>query len=315
MKSNDSVRVYGHSMLIHFGSTGESQASTSLKLDTDGITFSLDKASKAITVTSHGLGAERRLETFGSENLASAAFGYLKNEHTRYARRRLLIGWYKGALRWVLGPLLLFVFILAAFTAVGNAQIEPSVASVKPSATLAAAQTQGQSPSQAEPVTKLSPDSKLLAKALQDGVASDKYSVQLSAGDKGTLFVFSDPLCPYCQRLEGQLEKLAADYTIHIFPVSVIGGEDSTAQLGPVLCGTAPAARAERWKKATGGNIDRSATGCAESTEILTANNEFFRAMQFDGTPAIVNVLGQQFPSSTRATAENITQWLQGASR
>ncbi|MBA6105252.1 DsbC family protein [Pseudomonas monteilii] len=318
MKSNDNVRVFGHSLLIHFGSTGESQAISTIDLDSRGVSFSLSPVEKIITAQLHDSGAVVPIESFATEQLANAGYQYLQGQLKRYMRQRRCAAWYKGAIRWVFGPLLAFVFVVSVNTAVTTSLVNRSVASSAPTL---AVQQQGLPPSgqvadsssrplaEATRTAKPRPDSKLLANALRDGVASNKYSVQLSSGSKGSLYVFSDPLCPYCQRLEPQLEQLMADYTVHVFPVSVIGGNASQKQLGPMLCGT-PDARAGLWKQAIAGGSDKETTSCDQAAEVLEANNEFFRAMLFDGTPVIVNEHGKEFPTTQRATAENIKQWL-----
>lgn len=320
MKSNDNVRVVEHSMLVHFGSTGESHTISTIDLATQGVSFCLQKGEKAITVQRHGSDVVQTIESFGTDQLASAGFAHLQHQLNRYAKKRRLTAWYKGLIKWVLGPLLAFILVVSL-----NAAITAAVApgSVPAGLTPVAVQHSDLSPEPAivskaserlaaesviEPVLPR-PDSKLLANALRDGVAANKYSIQLSSGPKGDLFVFSDPLCQYCQRLETQLEKLTDDYTIHVFPVSVIGGDDSAKQLGPVLCSEANA-RADLWKQAISSTREKQPAPCEQASEVLAANNEFFRALLFEGTPVIINAQGHEFPSNQRATAENITQWI-----
>ncbi|MHC5208799.1 thioredoxin domain-containing protein [Pseudomonas chlororaphis] len=323
MKSNDNVRVVEHSMLVHFGSTGESQKISTIDLATQGVSFCLQKNDRAISLQRHDTGAIQTIESFATEQLASAGFAHLQHQLNRYARKRRFAAWYKGTIKWALGPLLAFIFVVSlnsAVTTTGQPQRAVTEAELVDG-------TQDRSPALAPalapaihpPVAvvaprpaKPRPDSKLLASALRDGVATNKYSIQLSSGSKGDLYVFSDPLCQFCQRLETQLEKLTADYTIHMFPVSVIGGDDSQKQLGPLLCSEADA-RQGLWKQAISGTREKQVVSCEQATEVLTANNEFFRAMLFEGTPVIVNAQGQEFPSTQRATAENITQWIAGS--
>ncbi|MNJ26523.1 disulfide isomerase/thiol-disulfide oxidase [compost metagenome] len=313
MKSNDNVRVVGNSMLIHFGSTGESQAISTVDLATPGVSFCLQKQERSISVQRHGSGVVQTLEVFPTEQLASNGFANLKQQLDSHARKRRLTAWYKGGIKWVIAPVLAFIFVVTLNTAVTAAVVPGGVPQVPvqhpalPPALNSAPQLPAAAVAPRSEKTR--PDSKLLANALRDGVAASKYSIQLSSGTKGDLYVFSDPLCPFCQRLEKQLDQLTADYTIHMFPVSVIGGEDSQKQLAPVLC-SATEARAELWKQAISGNREKQVTSCDQATEVLEANNEFFRAMLFEGTPVIVNSLGHEFPSNQRASAENISDWV-----
>ncbi|MHC8403563.1 DsbC family protein [Pseudomonas sp. MDT1-17] len=317
MKSNDNVRVVEHSMLVHFGSTGESQTISTIDLATQGVSFCLQKNEKAITVQRHGSDVVQTIESFGTEQLASAGFAHLQHQLNRYAKKRRLTAWYKGAIKWVLSPLLAFILVVSLNAAVTAAVAPGAVPAGQPPVAVQHSDLPPALPPAIQPPVaevaprsvKPRPDSKLLINALRDGVATNKYSTQLSNGPKGELYVFSDPLCPYCQRLETQLEKLTGDYTIHVFPVSVIGGDDSQKQLGPMLCSEANA-RAGLWKQAVSSTREKQSASCEQASEVLAANNEFFRAMLFEGTPVIINAQGREFPSNQRATAENITQWV-----
>ncbi|MDQ0655232.1 DsbC family protein [Pseudomonas cedrina] len=320
MKSNDYVRVVEHSMLVHFGSTGESQTISTIDLASQGVSFCLQKGEKAITVQRHGSDVVQTIESFGTEQLASAGFAHLQHQLNRYAKKLRLTAWYKGAIKWVLSPLLAFILVVSLNAAV-TAAVAPGVvpaglppvaiqhSDISPELAVASMASERRAAESLPTPAKPRPDSKLLANALRDGVAANKYSIQLSSGPKGDLYVFSDPLCPYCQRLETQLEKLTDDYTIHLFPVSVIGGDDSIQQLGPMLCSEANA-RAALWKQAISSSREKQPASCEQASEVLAANNEFFRAMLFEGTPVIINAQGREFPSNQRATAENITQWI-----
>lgn len=90
-------------------------------------------------------------------------------------------------------------------------------------------------------------DPKVVREAIKAGVATGKYSVKLSEGAKGTVYIFSDPSCPHCQKFEPELEQLAADHTVEIFPVSVIGGEGSAKPIAQMLCAPVEQ-RASMWK-------------------------------------------------------------------
>lgn len=62
------------------------------------------------------------------------------------------------------------------------------------------------------------------------------FTVQYSSGHARTLYVFADPECPNCQRLEPALNAAAGEYNVVVFPVAVIGKEKSIASVAPVLC-------------------------------------------------------------------------------
>ncbi|WP_109514249.1 DsbC family protein [Pseudomonas ovata] len=69
-------------------------------------------------------------------------------------------------------------------------------------------------------------------------LAADRqlFTIQYSSGHARTLYVFADPECPNCQRLEPALNAAAGQYNVVVFPVAVIGKEKSIASVAPVLC-------------------------------------------------------------------------------
>ncbi|MEB0221367.1 DsbC family protein [Pseudomonas sp. AB12(2023)] len=319
MKSLDCARLFEHRIFIHFGSTGESRTVSTLRLD-EGISLKLGSDGKCIVAIYHGTDVWLPIESFSSEQLALAAFTNLQSLVKRYARYRQLANACKTVIRWFLAPVVGFMVVLALNTAVTSVIVGNHLPTVSPPipATLSGVAVRPPQSSGSAAMTTASakprPDSKALSKALHDGVAANKYSVQLSNGPKGTLYVFSDPLCPYCQRLESQLEKLSADLTVQVFPVSVIGGEDSKKRLAALFCG-GTADRGAAWKESIAGrHPSGEAIDCDNLNEVLAANNEFFRAMLFAGTPVILNEQGIEFPANQRAEADNIKSWVVGNS-
>lgn len=71
---------------------------------------------------------------------------------------------------------------------------------------------------------------------LQMAAERKLFTVEYSSGHARTLYVFADPQCPNCQRLEPALEAAAKDFNVVVFPVTVIGREKSIASITPVLC-------------------------------------------------------------------------------
>lgn len=71
---------------------------------------------------------------------------------------------------------------------------------------------------------------------LQMAAERKLFTVEYSSGHPRTLYVFADPECPNCQRLEPALEAAAKDFNVVVFPVAVIGREKSIASITPVLC-------------------------------------------------------------------------------
>lgn len=301
--SCDIIRPFEKSLFVQFGSTGELQNMSTLRLD-QGVTFSLD--GNAIQARYHNTSEPFLVERFSSDSLASTAFQHLQATVKRYARYRRFAAFGKNVVKWGVAPVILVILALAMNLAVTRAVSENT-----------AGQFGGQGapmlPFPANPGTLRQPIAlpSELAKAMADGVKAGKYSVQLSKGRKGTLYVFSDPSCSYCQDLEPELDKLAKDYTIHVFPVTVIGGQLSLYRVAKLLC-VKPEARAALWKKVVDGN-DPQGGVCVGGTAAVTANNQIFRVMRFVGTPTLINAAGETTPVSIPNTADAIHQWIAGS--
>ncbi|HGW6618113.1 TPA: thioredoxin fold domain-containing protein [Escherichia coli] len=158
----------------------------------------------------------------------------------------------------------------------------------------------------------------LRAESLKKAAVSGRYTVTLSTGHQRTLYVFSDPLCPYCRKLEPVLDVLAQDYNVEIFPVSVIGSTDSQKLLSPLLCQPA-AERLAHWKSlfaadagmAPGSKTDAPATECEEGLHALNINNRAFNYYQLPGTPQLLADDGREIPLSVLTSDKRLADFLQ----
>jgi thiol-disulfide isomerase/thioredoxin len=74
------------------------------------------------------------------------------------------------------------------------------------------------------------------------------FTVPLSSGHERTLYIFADPQCPHCQDFEPLFEALSTRYNVEIFPVTYVGGKQSSQQIQPVLYLNKDQ-RAAAWKK------------------------------------------------------------------
>ena len=101
------------------------------------------------------------------------------------------------------------------------------------------------------------------------------------------LFVFSDPLCPYCKRLEPTLQSLSSrGYEIHIFPTPI--HEQSIPMIAGVACAKDKVAT---WSAA----IDKEQVangGCADAKTASDDALAFFRQFGFNATPTMINDAG-----------------------
>lgn len=147
-----------------------------------------------------------------------------------------------------------------------------------------------------------------VARALEDGVYAGRYTVLRADGKKGKFYVFSDPSCGYCRRLEKELDSLGRTYTIHLFPVSVVGVKRTYERVHKIMCAK-PKDRMSLWRDAVDGRLP-TGPGCADGDAAIEANNRNFLGMGFDGTPIIVSENGEQLPDSYESAAD-ISRWLE----
>jgi TrbB protein len=285
-------------MLIEFAATGETGSITTLRLD-QGIRF----ASAGQAIEAYYADAEKPaiVEWFASEALALTAYRRLQAAVRRYVRLRRAKNFGKKLILWGTVPPIALVLALALNLAMTRG---PTVAVPGLPAMLANAPT----PQAASGLPNPAPSAAELARAMADGVKAGKFSVRLSQGKKGALYVFSDPSCTHCRKLEPELDKLGAAFSVHVFPVSVVGGSESAARASQILCAQQQS-RAASWKEALGGGAT-TGQGCPTGDAALAANDQIFRVMGFSGTPTIISAAGETVPDSIPNTAVAISQWL-----
>lgn len=122
--------------------------------------------------------------------------------------------------------------------------------------------------------------------ALSELQPKDAITIVRGSGDR-VLYVFSDPACPYCQRLEQELAKVQ-DVTIHTFLVPYQG----RALPASVWCSSDPA---KAWS-ALMLSGQRPESPSVECPTPLDRNLEVARANAISGTPTIF------FADGTRST-------------
>lgn len=302
MKTRDTIRLFEQSLYIQYGTTGELQSVSSLRLD-QGVTFT--KEANSIFARYHNAAASFLIERFASDSLANTAYQQLQRMVQRHSWHRRLAMACKGMLLWGALPAIGLMFLLVlnlALTRVGGGTPQGAVPMISEAV---AAQPQLARTSIRQPAR---PDAPELAQAMADGVKAGKFSITYSRGTKGTLYVFSDPSCPSCRSLERELVKLARDYTIHVFPVSVIGGNLSAQRLVRLMCAPADA-RAPMWKKLMAG-ANPGGEECSEGAAAVAANDQIFRTMRFEGTPTMISAGGERFPDASPNTSAEIQGWM-----
>lgn len=134
------------------------------------------------------------------------------------------------------------------------------------------------------------------------------FTVDYSNGHARTLYVFADPSCPNCQRLESSLNTLSDAFNVVVFPVPVIGKEKSIAAITPVLC-LPPEKRKAAWdrlfdaapegvnlgkaqEKPASEEVDAKAPpagACDVANKALGINQTAYQAYRIPGTPWVIS--------------------------
>jgi TrbB protein len=298
MKNRDVIRLFEHSILIEYRATGETGSISALRLD-EGVRF----ANSGDTIQAFFVKENEPtlIERFASDALADSAYKMLQSVVRRYVFIRRLKNSIKKTMMWGALPITALMLALSMNVAVtrgfeANAQTPQRLA---------------MAPTAPPPLADLSattPPASQRARALADGVSAGHYSVQRSNGKMGTLYVFSDPLCPACRKLEPLLDSLAKNYTVHLFPVSVVGGAQSHARVRDLMCNR-PEQRLATWRDIIAGRA-RSTPGCPDGDAAIDANDKIFGAMGLEFTPTIISGSGEILPSHMRSVAA-IGKWLE----
>ncbi len=94
--------------------------------------------------------------------------------------------------------------------------------------------------------------------------------------------IFSDPNCPYCKRLEHELELLQ-DVTLYTFLIPVLG-RDSEVKSRHIWCAAQPQATWRQWM--LGGTVPPAAS--CEALPTLQRNLSLARRLGVQGTPTML---------------------------
>lgn len=127
-----------------------------------------------------------------------------------------------------------------------------------------------------------------LPNKLQNAAQSGIFTIPYSSGHERTLYVFADPRCPNCQRLEPGLNQAAKTVNVVVFPISVIGKDKSAEDIISTLCLPAEQRKAA-WDAMTDITAEqREIIGCDIGKKALAVNEVAFRTYQIPGTPWVI---------------------------
>lgn len=162
-----------------------------------------------------------------------------------------------------------------------------------------------------------------LPNKLQKAASRGIFTVPLSSGHPRTLYVFADPECPNCLRMERQFEAASALVNVVVFPVTIVGGADSLKSLAPVMA-LPESARPAAWKHlfsadagmdVPGRTPDAGATVTDEAAletarGALGVNEVAFRAYRLPGTPWTISDDGRYVPQAALSSPAALQAFL-----
>lgn len=190
----------------------------------------------------------------------------------------------------------------------------------KPAA-IPAAPDREATPRTSAPVTQAADVRNVLARNLHNAAARQQFTVTLSTGHERTLYVFADPECHNCRIFEPAVQALSQYFNIEVFPVSLIGKDDTAREVVPVLCAPAPA-RQVLWRNLfdigagmlTLGKDNADCTSqpatCDTGTEALALNDKAFAVYHLPGTPTVIADDGRQVPFTAMKTVSTLNAFL-----
>lgn len=317
-RPHDVVQLLDQKLVMHFGLTGMMQSMCVLNIGNYCRLYREGVELRARFTDRDDVIVEKFPTEALAENALSIASEALRGQAPAKLGQRSR---WKMWLPWLVTPVLVFAVLegLYFYSLAGEES-----GSLPPTMPSAAQQAAGQpalpplpvpepsTPDRAQREPALEPAK--LAQLLGDAVTKGKYSVVYAAHDgqgaKQTLYVFSDPNCIYCRRFDAQLKTLGQKYTVHLFPVSVVG-EESSLRIGEQVLCLPPGERAAWWEKALQGIVMPAGETTDACREAVGDNDQVFRALQFRGTPTILNGMGQEVPEWIPHTAEALDVWMQ----
>lgn len=159
---------------------------------------------------------------------------------------------------------------------------------------------------------------------LKKAASRGLFTVPLSSGHARTLYVFADPACPNCQRMERHFETVSGTVNVIMFPVTIEGREVSLKRLTPVMA-LPEAERPAAWKKLFAADAGIGVPGGSQNAAAVTdekqaetargaigVNEVAFRAYRLPGTPWTISDDGRYVPQSVLSSSAALADFLSG---
>ena len=132
--------------------------------------------------------------------------------------------------------------------------------------------------------------------------------VRVNGKGRRTIYLFSDPDCPFCRRLEPELDKLD-DVTIYIFPYPLEAlHSDAARKAQAIWCETDEKKRLELWHRVVMKTQDVPTAECANP---IKRNLALGGVLGLQGTPTLIAADGRTLPGAVPAAA--IEGWLKAS--
>lgn len=159
---------------------------------------------------------------------------------------------------------------------------------------------------------------------LHNAASRGLFTVPLSSGHARTIYVFADPACPNCQRMERHFETAAGTVNVVIFPVTIEGREASLKTLTPVMA-LPETERPAAWKQLFAADAGIGVPGAAPVAPAVISENQAetargaigvnevaFRAYRLPGTPWTISDDGRYVPQSVLSSPAALADFLNG---
>ena len=129
--------------------------------------------------------------------------------------------------------------------------------------------------------------------------------MRINGKGRRTMYLFSDPDCPYCGRLEPELDKLD-DVTIYVFPFPLESlHSDAARKAQAIWCEANEKKRLELWHRVV---LKAQDVVTAECPNPLKRNLALGEALGVLGTPTLIAPDGRMLQGA--APAARIEEWL-----
>lgn len=123
----------------------------------------------------------------------------------------------------------------------------------------------------------------------------DQAIKQVKGTGKHTLYIFTDPDCPYCKMLEKELAKMD-NLTIYTFLYPIKDVQAQTKKAEKIWCSSNPA---DAWQKLMLDNVQP--TGKANCSNPINKNLQLGQQLKVFGTPTLFLENGERIPGALKA--------------